>query len=91
MITQFSRYADSTIVNVAVNGHTRKVIVPSPAQPYTITYRTYVFTESDTLDGLAAQYFGQATMWWKIADANPEVLDWFTILPGTTIRIPVTA
>jgi len=91
MIGQFSRYIDSSIVNVDVNKRTRQVIVPSPPQPYTIVFRSYMVTDSDTLDGLADQFFGAATWWWKIADANPEILDWTTIPPGTVIRIPVAS
>jgi len=27
-------------------------------------------------------------MWWEIMDINPEILDPFTITPGTQLRIP---
>jgi len=91
MINQYSRYVDSALLNVTVNKKTRKVIVPSPAQAYNITYRTYLVAEYDTLDGLADQFYGSATLWWKIADANPEILDWHTLTPNMSIRIPVTA
>ena len=88
MIPQGSRYEDSTVVNVTVNGSTRTVIVPSPQKPYTITYRSYVMTANDSPDTLAAHLYGDATLWWKIADANPEILEWFSIAPGTVIRVP---
>lgn len=90
-IFQFSRYTDSVVVNVAVAGKTRKVIVPSPPRPYVITFRSYLVTANDTLDDLAATFFGNATWWWKIADANPEIRDWTSLAVGTVIRIPVAA
>jgi hypothetical protein len=43
---------------------------------------------SDRIDLLAVQYFGDARMWWHIADANPEILDWTVLTPGQIIRIP---
>ena len=41
----------------------------------------------ETLDGLAARYYGREDLWWRIADANPGrfPLDWE---PGDTLVIP---
>ena len=41
----------------------------------------------ETLDQLAALYYGREDLWWRIADANPSrfPLDW---QPGDTLIIP---
>ena len=41
----------------------------------------------ETLEQLAARYYGRAELWWRIADANPArfALDWE---PGDTLLIP---
>ncbi len=41
----------------------------------------------ETLDMLAARYYGRADLWWRIADANPGrfPLDWG---PGDTVLVP---
>ena len=41
----------------------------------------------ETLDALAAHYYGRADLWWRIADANPArfPLDWG---PGDILTIP---
>ncbi len=41
----------------------------------------------ETLDQLAARYYGREDLWWRIADANPGrfPLDW---QPGETLVIP---
>jgi hypothetical protein len=49
----------------------------------------YVWSVSDRPDLLAGQMYGDETMWWVIADANPEILDWMDVAPGTRVRIPV--
>lgn len=41
----------------------------------------------ETLDMLAARYYGREDLWWRIADANPNrfPLDW---QPGDVLVIP---
>lgn len=41
----------------------------------------------ETLDQLAARYYGREDLWWRIADANPRcfALDWAA---GDTVVIP---
>lgn len=49
----------------------------------------YVATESgDRLDTLAAQYYGDATLWWIIASANNIHDAPFGLKDGTILRIP---
>jgi hypothetical protein len=40
------------------------------------------------LDNLALRYLGKSNLWWQIMDINPEIVDPFSIEPGTPIRIP---
>ena len=80
-----------------------KVIRGSSRIPYNITsYRTttysnipktdsdlYVITTAgDRLDNLAAQFYGDVSLWWYIAKANN--LTFMTIPVGTRLRIPST-
>lgn len=52
------------------------------------TFSTYQVKEDDRIDLLAARFLGDVTEWWRIADANPEVIDWMWLSPGMTLRIP---
>jgi phage tail protein X len=51
-------------------------------------FGTHQIREGDRIDLLAAQYYGDVTLWWRICDANPEVIDWMWLSPGTMLRIP---
>jgi hypothetical protein len=88
MITANSRYADSTLALVASARGTNLTLVPSQQREWTFKFTYHQVTGSDRIDLLAMQYFGDAHMWWSIADANPEVLDWTVLTPGQIIRIP---
>jgi nucleoid-associated protein YgaU len=50
-------------------------------------YETALF---DRLDTLAYRFYGDSTLWWMIADANPEILFPEPLVPGSVIRIPQT-
>jgi phage tail protein X len=70
------------------SGSPISTIVPSSPSDYTFTYSPYQFTGADRLDNLANSFYGDPAAWWSIADANPEILDWSNVAPGTIIRIP---
>ena len=55
------------------------------ATPY---FHTVVAGES--LELLAHRYLGSSEAWWRIADANPNLLP-FEPPPGTPLAIPTTA
>ena len=60
---------------------------PAPvAETYADTIQ-HTIVGGETLDMLAARYYGRADLWWRIADANPGrfPLDW---RPGQTLLIP---
>jgi hypothetical protein len=90
MIGPNSRYSDSLLVTEEQpDGNDVIVITPSDATAYTFNYSLYIVNVSDRIDTLANAFLGDSTKWWLIADANPEVMNWFNLSPGTVIRIPV--
>lgn len=90
MIGPNSRYADSLLVTEQKSdGSDVIVITPSDAVAYTFNYSLYIVNVADRIDTLANAFLGDATKWWKLADANPEIMNWSALAPGTVIRIPV--
>lgn len=89
MINSQSRYRSNPVEKVVVSDGTfQKVIVPQQPSTYAFNYSYHLISASDRIDTLADRYFGDAELWWNIADANPEILDWTELLVGATIRIP---
>ena len=89
MITAESRYRDSLVVNVAKpDGTDVQVITPSSATAYTFNFIYYIASAGDRIDTIANAFYGDPTQWYVVADANPEILDWSVIDPGTLLRIP---
>jgi len=64
-----------------------KTPAPSAADnPYT---QTYVVQAGDTLSKIAEKYYGDATLYTKIFEANRDLLkDPNRISPGQKLRIP---
>jgi phage tail protein X len=89
VITPDSRYTTAVITtSVDLNGETRQEMrVPFPRSKL-ITYTYHRVIEGERIDTIAYDYYQNGTLWWKIADANPEVFDWFDVPAGTTLRIP---
>lgn len=89
MISNNSRYANSTLVtDTKPDGTNIIVITPSDAVSYTFTYTFYTVNGSDRIDTISNAFYGDPTLWWKIGDANPEIMKWDSVPPGTIIRIP---
>ncbi len=51
-------------------------------------YKTYVWTERDTLDGVAFKFYGNTALRWAILDANTNYRTEFDIKNGDIIYIP---
>ena len=89
MIFLDSRYVDGTLVKT---WNSRKsqydLVVLRNWSTYVQSYFLYNWVETDRLDNLANKYLGNPSMWWEIMDINPEILDPFSIVPGTQLRIP---
>lgn len=88
MITSDSRYADSTLTTLPKQGQDVAVIVPSAQVVYSFTFIHHTVTIGERIESIAYQYYADAKLWWRIADANPEILWWDSLTPGTTLRIP---
>lgn len=89
MIFIDSRYEKASVVPIAdASGRYRATIVPccSPQVPDDFTLHRVV--DGERLDMLAAGAYGDPEMWWRIADANPEVFYPDDIPAGTLLRIP---
>jgi nucleoid-associated protein YgaU len=83
-----SRYASSQVIALDKDGQVVNVIIQGQQTARTFSYVSHVLTTLDRLDNLSAQYFGDPTQWWVIANANPEIIDWTALTPGTIIRVP---
>lgn len=89
MIGQDSRYATASVVTASgPTGDPRQEMRPAFPTPKAITYTYYRTVVGDRVDTLANDFYGRGDLWWMIAEANPEYLDWFDIVPGTVLRIP---
>lgn len=88
MIDADSRYSQSSVIPVKVGSQIRFVIVPGEQQAYTFNYQFYQVLEGDRIDNLAFKFYGDPLRWWVIADANPQRLDWESLIPGEIIRVP---
>lgn len=81
----FSRYRDLPVIDV--DG--RRAITQRPGRlPMAVTGGAeHVVVGGETLDMLAARYYGREELWWRIADAN--ALDFlFQLAPGDRLVIP---
>lgn len=88
-ISVFSRYADNTVTPlVGVNGSSKATIIITPPGEQRISFSTYTWQLGDQIEYLSYSAYGDEQSWWLIANANPEILFWDSIMPGTTIRVP---
>lgn len=83
-----SRYLSDKVARVVSRDGTRTVIVPKPIRTRTFDFTYYQWQEGDRIDVVARDYFDDERLWYVIAEANPEVLVWTDLAPGTVIRIP---
>lgn len=91
-ITTNSRYANDPLVMVTGSDSTQRttIILGEPAAVQ-FSFMLHTVTGFDRLDTLANQYLGDSSLWWQIADINPDVnIDWSVLPVGSQIRIPVT-
>ena len=51
-------------------------------------YFIYEVNEIDRIEHIAAKTLGTSSLWWKIMDINPEIINPFEIPIGTQLRIP---
>lgn len=89
MISSNSRYATDTVARVTDdNGITRSTIVRASPVAQVAEFTYYRVVDGDTIQAIANVALNDPTQWWKIADINPEIMQWYDLTPGVVIRIP---
>ena len=88
MIDSDSRYANSTLATLTKQGQDVAVIVPSAQVSYSFNFIHHTVLLEERIESLAYQYYSDARLWWRIADANPEILWFDNLSPGMVLRIP---
>jgi phage tail protein X len=84
-----SRYATATITTaVGPDGETRQEMRIASPKARIINYTYYRVVDGERVDVIANDFYGNAQLWWKIADANPDILDWLELDAGTILRVP---
>jgi nucleoid-associated protein YgaU len=84
-----SRYVDGTLFkgkDARTNTYVTTVFRQWPTSYKNVIM--YEVKEVDRVEDIAVRYLGNPSLWWKIMDLNPEVLDPFNIPAGTLLRIP---
>jgi phage tail protein X len=91
-ISLSSRYQRNRVGTVVSrNGVPRQAILHRYPTPLLVQVVEHLWTSFDSIDILAARYYGNESSWWMIAEANPRILDWTSIPVGTIVRIPNVA
>ena len=83
------RYSNIPVQNRYDGKQVYKTTIYPPVAPST-TDLQIVSNETDYLDTLAYKYYGDPTLYWIIAVANPGLgKGRLSIPPGLTLRIPI--
>jgi nucleoid-associated protein YgaU len=86
-----SRYASQPVLQVEDSWGTFHPTIYGPSPFVDTAFNHYVVRLGDRFDLLANQFLGDPTLWWRIADANPQIpYPDNPLQPGSVIRIPVT-
>lgn len=89
MIYLDSRYSDGPLLRAWNPKSEAYVVSVSREWPVSSArYSIYEWVETDRLDIVSWKFFGNPAFWWRILDANPEIIDTTSIAPGTQLRIP---
>jgi hypothetical protein len=96
MIYSNSRYASSTIAIVDTpqnfvteDGPAVQCILFDQEVNFTFQFKYYLWKSTDRPDTVAFAFYGDPTLWWHIADGNPQILDWSEVAAGTVVRVPI--
>ena len=87
-IYQDSRYESADIVPVADRDGVFHATVVNTREVEELPYTTVTVKAGDRLDLLAHTAYGDAELWWRIADANPDLLFPDALVPGQLLRVP---
>ena len=86
-----SRYTDANTRDsflVTSGGSRIRTLFRYPSFSGTVNIKYYVWTRGDRLDRIAATYLGSPSLYYKILDLNPDIIDGNQIEPGTKVRLP---
>lgn len=88
MITPQSRYANTPVTTITDHRGPHQVMAPVPNYTGSFAFTYYQVEEGDTPEWIAYSTYDDGRLWWTIANANPEILDWTDLPVGTILRIP---
>lgn len=85
-----SRYYSSPIdfIQLEEGGEVKPIVFYEFDQITDKSYTIHVVVQGDRLDQLSYRYFNRPDMWWAIVEYNPEIKNFFSLIPGTYLRIP---
>lgn len=87
MIYVDSRYAEGNVIAIETNaGPSIAVLREFPND--SSRFYSYVWREKDRIDLVANSLLGSPSLWWRIMDFNPELINPFSIPVGSVLRIP---
>lgn len=90
MIKRSSRYYDGPLYQSEhkYTGTYNIVVDRKWPESTLIKYIEHTWAYGDSYASLANRYLKDPTLWWKILEANPNVMDPFATSSGTVIRVP---
>lgn len=89
MIYTDSRYAEGQLIKTYdARNNSNSLAVIREVSDSSSEFYYYTWTVRDRIDLLAYRLLGNADLWWKIMDFNPEIGNAFDIPVGTVLRIP---
>jgi hypothetical protein len=93
MISQTSRYYTTGVVVMVTPGgdeirYIRRRLLPDPGKDRILALHTV--SEGERPDIIAARFFGDPELFWRLCDANgTDLPDHLTETPGKRIKIPI--
>jgi hypothetical protein len=89
-INSGSRYEEATVdyFKKEQYGPSLPVVLYSFDELQDAKFFIHYYQTGETLQGLAQTYLRNPSLWWTIAEYNPEVTDYLNIPVNTGLRIP---
>lgn len=89
MIFADSRYATGKVYKTFVPRINAKSVVVDRRFPTdTSKFYFYRISAGERLEQVAQNTLGDSSLWYRIMDYNPEIINPFNIPLGTTVRVP---
>lgn len=88
MISRTSRYARNGTYAITDAFGVRHIALKARIIPATAAVFRHTVTETDRLDLIAVHYYEKADRFWRICDANSEMVPDDLLVPGRHILIP---